>query len=65
MKIIVEKDSVRLRLRDNCKPFNPKEYAEMLTDDTENNIGIRIVSKLAKEINYSGLFNMNQLMIDI
>lgn len=65
MKIIVFENSVKLRFRDDCRQFNPKERAEMLTDDLEHNIGIRIVSKISKSMNYTNLFNMNQLIIEI
>lgn len=65
MKIIVFDDVIKLRLRDNCRQFNPKERAEMMTDDLEHNIGIRIVSKISKTMNYTNLFNMNQLTIEI
>ena len=66
MKIIILPDTVKLRLRDNCRQFNPKERAEMLIDDEpERNIGIRIVSRIAKSMNYANLFKLNQLTIEI
>ena len=65
MKIIVLGDSVKLRLRDNCRQFNPKERAEMMSDDPEHNIGLRIVSQISKDMSYVGLFNLNQLTIEI
>lgn len=65
MKIILLPESIKLRLRDNCRPFNPKERAELLTDDPEHNIGIRIVSGISKSMNYANLFNINQLIIEI
>ena len=66
MKIIILDGVIKMRLRDNCRPFNPKERAEMLDDDDlAHHFGIRIVSGIAKDMNYANLFNMNQLTIEI
>ena len=52
------------RLRDNCVPFDPHTKLEMYTgDDPLKNIGIKMVSKIAKEMNYQTTFGMNVLMI--
>ena len=60
----VENDEVLLRLRDNCVPFDPHSKLQMYTgDDPLKNIGIKMVSKIAKEMNYQTTFGMNVLMI--
>lgn len=65
MKVIVHDDGIFLRLRDNCRQFNPRERAEMITNDPKQNIGIRIVSQISRAMDYNNLFNMNQLTIKI
>ena len=60
----VENDEVFLRLRDNCVPFDPHSQLEIYSeDDPAKNIGIKMVSKIAKEMNYQTTFGMNVLMI--
>lgn len=60
----VENNEVLLRLRDNCVPFDPHTKLQMYTgDDPLKNIGIKMVSKIAKEMNYQTTFGMNVLMI--
>ncbi len=66
VKIIVEKSSVTLRFRDNCRPFNPKERIAMLDDRApEHNIGLRIISKKAKSMQYVSVFNLNNFVITL
>ena len=62
----VENDEVYLRLRDNCVPFDPKSKNEIYNpEDPCKNIGIRMVAKLAKEMNYQPTFGMNVLSIKL
>ena len=65
MKIIALDDGIFLRLRDNCRQFNPRERAGLITDDPKQNIGIRIVSQISRAMDYNNLFNLNQLTIKI
>lgn len=65
MKVIVHDDGIFLRLRDNCRQFNPRERADMITNDPKQNIGIRIVSQISRTMDYNNLFNLNQLTIKI
>ena len=62
----VENDEVLLRLRDNCVKFDPHSKLEMYTnDDPTKNVGIKMVSKIAKEMNYQTTFGMNVLTIKL
>lgn len=66
VKIIANKEGYTIRMRDDCKPFNPKEFYEMhQPKDPELNIGIRMVYKMAKEVNYLNTLRMNNLIIKI
>ncbi len=60
----VENNEVLLRLRDNCIPFDPHSRLEMYDKkDPAKNIGIRMVSRIAREMNYQTTFGMNVLSI--
>ena len=62
----MENDEVLLRLRDNCVKFDPHTKLEMYTnDDPTKNVGIKMVSKIAKEMNYQTTFGMNVLTIKL
>ena len=66
LKIRIENDAVMIRFRDNCRPFNPKDRIEMLKDDEpEHNIGLRIISRLAKNMEYTHVLSLNQFLIEL
>ena len=55
-----------LRLRDDCKPFNPKQWFELSLqnkDDPFKNMGIRIIMSMAKHIEYLNVLRINNLII--
>ncbi|MBR3241120.1 MAG: ATP-binding protein [Parasporobacterium sp.] len=64
----IDKDQkIHLSIRDNCRPFSPMEWEKIHHDDEDrtSNIGIRMVSKLAEEMRYVNLMDMNSLYIRI
>ena len=68
MRAVIKNDEIIIRIRDNCKPFNPIErYKMQAKNDTDptKNIGIRIVSGLCSSINYICTFNSNNLIMKI
>lgn len=58
-------DKVLLRIRDNAPNFDPQKKLGEITDDPCKNIGIRLVSKVAKQMNYQNYFGMNVLSIEL
>ena len=59
-------DDIILRLRDNCRAFDPAERAKVNeSDDGIRNIGIRLAYRLASEVQYQNLLGLNVLMIRI
>lgn len=55
-----------LKLKDNCRGFNPKKQLEIMDpNDVTSNIGIRIMAKLSQEMNYQSMFRLNVLTIII
>ncbi|MEG1771968.1 MAG: MATE family efflux transporter [Clostridia bacterium] len=65
LKIVIKEDKAIIRIRDNCKAFNPKEREDMLADDIIRNIGIRMIINMAKKMDYANILNMNYLTIEI
>jgi Na+-driven multidrug efflux pump/anti-sigma regulatory factor (Ser/Thr protein kinase) len=67
--LIAKKDDYYiLRIRDNGIPFDPVKWYHIhqaeLTDPGKN-IGIRIVSKMAKDVRYVHMLNYNNLIIKV
>ncbi len=55
-----------LRLRDDCSPFNPREFSELFNPtDVTHNIGLRIVSRIARSMEYQNMLGLNVLTIRI
>ena len=51
-----------MSLRDNCVPFNPQEYYEMINpEDKAKNIGMRLVTSLASDVSYQNKMGLNVL----
>lgn len=55
-----------LRYRDNCKMFDPTEWLKLHDDDDpQKNIGIRMISGMAKDIKYLSTMDLNNLTIHL
>ena len=64
LRVVPLPGSVLLRIKDDCIPFNPKEWYEMTaSDDPLAGIGIRLVFRLAEEVNYQNLLGLNVLTV--
>lgn len=62
----IENNEISIRLRDDCIGFDPNSKLQMLNpEDPCKNIGIKMVSKIAKELNYQTTFGMNVLTIKL
>ncbi len=66
IRVLIKGEEITLRIRDDCRPFNPKKWQEIYNDeDVTKHIGIRLVAKMAKEIKYVNVMNLNNLIIKI
>ncbi len=66
IRLIYKDDELILKMRDDCKPFNPKEQNSVFNpQDPCSNIGIRMISKMAKEMEYRNTLNINNLSLKI
>ncbi len=64
---VVHKDGdVILRIKDDCVPFDPGERQKLAEgDDITKNIGIRMVFKIAQDVQYQNILGLNVLTIRI
>ena len=68
MRAVIKDKEIIVRIKDDCKPFNPIERYKMRTkndDDPTKNIGIRIVTGMCSSVNYICTFNTNDLIMKI
>ena len=66
VRVIVDGEQVIIRLRDDCRPFDPKKQAELYNpDDPASHIGIRLCGKIATHFDYVNVLKLNNLIIKI
>ena len=66
IRVVHKKDTVLLRIRDNCSAFNPSERVRIMEPgETGKNVGIRLVYKMASDVSYQNLLGMNVLTMRI
>ena len=59
-------DGWKLRIRDDCKRFDPTEWIKIHeSDDPTQNIGIRMVCGMAKNVSYLSTMELNNISIKI
>ncbi len=64
IRIVIQEETIVLRIKDDCIAFNPREWYEItdFSDPTEK-IGIHMVYRLADDFNYQNLLGLNVLTI--
>ena len=66
LRVAHKGEDVILRIKDDCKPFDPGERKAMASpDDPSKNIGIRMVFRMAKDVQYQNILGLNVLTIRI
>ena len=66
VRVIVDGQQVIIRIRDDCRPFDPKKQVELYnSEDPTAHIGIRLCQKIATEFNYVNVLKLNNLIIKI
>lgn len=65
-RVVDQDGKIMLRLKDDCRPFDPKERADMLSDeDPTKNIGLRMVLALSDDMSYYNMMGLNVLTINM
>ena len=64
IRLMFKRGEPILRIRDNCRHFDPVKYTEMHSDDDPvSHIGIKMVMKLVKSANYVNSMGLNNLTL--
>ena len=65
IRVVIKKyGKVFTSVRDDCIPFDPVEWAQITSgEDPADNIGIRMVLRIASHVTYQNLLGMNVLLI--
>lgn len=63
---VFKDEKVILRIKDDCRPFDPKDMAYLATGaDDLDNLGIKMVYDIADDVNYQNMLGLNVLTITI
>jgi anti-sigma regulatory factor (Ser/Thr protein kinase) len=66
LRLVMRKDKRMIRLRDNGMSFDPVKWLEVnKQNNTESNIGIRMIVGLAKEIDYLPSMGLNNIVVKL
>ena len=66
IRVVHSGDEIILRIRDDCRAFNPSERVRVMEqDDMGKNVGIRLIYGMARDVSYQNLLGMNVLQIRI
>ena len=66
VRVIVNDSQIIIRIRDDCRSFDPKKWAEIHNpDDPTAHIGIRLVKKFSTEFNYVNVLKLNNLIVKL
>ena len=66
VRIIIKGEQVTIRLRDDCRPFDPKRWAEIhRPEDPTKHIGIRLCKKISTEFDYVNALKLNNMIVKI
>ncbi len=63
---IIDTDAVfRIIIYDYNHPYNPLDFVQEDLDESFGKIGVKMVQRIAKKIDYNYIYNMNLLMIQL
>ena len=66
LRVVHKDEDVILRIKDDCVPFDPRERQAMAApDDPAKNIGLRLVFRTAKDVQYQNILGLNVLTLRI
>ena len=68
IRLVKKNNGLLIRIRDNCKSFNPTKFFELSeknTEDPAKHIGIRMTYRMLKKIQYVYSLGLNNLSIEV
>ena len=64
VRVIKKQDDYIIRMRDNCPLFDPKKQLELFSkEDLTKHMGLRMAFSMAKDIQYTSILKLNNLVI--
>lgn len=63
--VSLNEDKIRLQIRDNAPAFDPRSRLSANQNDPCKNMGIRMVSKISRDISYQNYFGMNVFVANL
>jgi len=63
IKIFSDEDHLRIIMRNASAPYNPLDFE--LNDETFAKVGVKLVQKLSRRIDYNYVYRMNIITIDV
>lgn len=64
--VVQTDDGLVIKFKDNCAPFNPSECETIFApNDPSHNIGLRLVSRICKQMDYQALLGLNVFSITL
>lgn len=67
-RLVAKGDDLIIRMRDDCKPLNLKDYYQLLLETPEiedEEISLAIIFKMAKDVKYTATFGANNLIVRV
>ena len=66
-RIVHTEDGLIIRMRDNCKSFDPRKKFEQVyaNEEAGGSMGIKMIMAEASGVRYTTMFNLNNLLIRI
>jgi anti-sigma regulatory factor (Ser/Thr protein kinase) len=66
VRVVHKGDDIILRLRDDCRPFDPVTMNRIAEgDDSGANIGLKMIFGILKDVEYQNILGMNVLTMKI
>ena len=66
VRVVYKNSDVILRIKDDCVPFDPGERQQLAEgDDITKNIGIRMIFRMARDVQYRNILGLNVLTVRI
>jgi len=66
VRVVKNDDDYIVRIRDDCPIFDPVKQLELYSDeDLMNHFGLRMIISMAKDVQYTCVFKLNNLTVRV
>lgn len=67
-RLVAKDEDLIIRVRDDCKPLNLKDYYQLMSSNDDNDevrVNLALIFKMAKDVKYTATFGANNLIVRI